>query len=220
MDDQRLLVFVKFPEKGKVKTRLARAIGDEAALALYKCFVADTLALSRRAAYPTTVCFHPAEAGSAVAGWLGTDVSCMAQKGRDLGERMYGAFCAALSAARRVVLVGSDCPGLPQDVLLEAFAGLETHDVVIGPATDGGYYLIGFTSHAILPAPFRGIDWGGATVFQSTLDALREHNLDVHVLPPWNDLDEHEDLKSFYASRKDLPPGALRTVDFLRTCFG
>jgi glycosyltransferase A (GT-A) superfamily protein (DUF2064 family) len=126
----------------------------------------------------------------------------------------------ALSTARRVVLIGSDSPGLPQEVLLEAFTGLETHDVVIGPAADGGYYLIGFTSHSILPAPFRGIDWGGPTVFQSTLDVLREHGLDVHVLPLWNDLDEYEDLRSFHASRKELPPGALHTIDYLRSFFG
>ena len=81
MNGQRLLTFVRFPEMGKVKTRLAGTIGDEAALALYRCFVADTVALARQAAYPFTVYFDPPEAHRAVAEWLGTDVSCMPQKG-------------------------------------------------------------------------------------------------------------------------------------------
>jgi len=220
MNEQRLLIFVRFPEIGKVKTRLARTIGDEAALALYRCFVSDTLALARRAAYPFTVCFHPPEAHGTVAEWVGTDASCMPQTGRDLGERMYAAFCAALSHAHRAVLIGSDSPGLPPEMLHEAFAGLETHDAVIGPASDGGYYLIGFTSAVILPAPFAGIRWGGPAVFRSTMDILHEHGVNVHVLPPWNDVDDYGDLESFFASRKDLPAGAHCTIDFLREYLG
>jgi len=220
MNEQRLLVFVRLPEIGKVKTRLARTMGDEAALALYRCFVADTLALARQSAYPFTVCFHPPEAHRAVTEWLGTDASYMPQTGGDVGERMYAAFCTALSDARRVVLIGSDIPGLPPEMLHEAFASLDAHDAVIGPASDGGYYLIGFTAASILPASFSGIAWGSPAVFRSTMDILHEHDVDVHVLPPWNDVDEYGDLESFFASRKDLPVGALYTVDFLRARFG
>ena len=133
---------------------------------------------------------------------------------------MYAALCAASSDARRVVLIGSDCPGLPPEILHEAFAGLDAHDAVIGPASDGGYYLIGFTSAAILSAPFSGIRWGHPAVFRSTMDVLHEHGVDVHVLPPWNDVDDYGDLESFFVSRKDLPAGTLCTVDFLRTYFG
>ena len=219
VDDRRLLVFVRFPEKGRVKTRLAQAIGDEAALALYTCFVSDALTLAGQIGCPTTVCFHPPEARSRVAEWLGHEVSYMPQKGDTLGERMYVAFCEALTSARRAVLIGSDIPGLPPEVLREAFTGLEAHDTVIGPAKDGGYYLLGFTSAAICAAPFGGIEWGTSTVFQSTIDILRERGLSIHVLPPWNDLDEYGDLEPFYISRKDSPPGTLSTVDFLRGYF-
>jgi len=219
VEERRLLVFVRSPEKGRVKRRIAAALGDDAALALYRCFVADTLGLARQAACPFTVCFHPPEARPVVEAWLGPEVRAEPQMGKDLGERMYRALCKALDKARAVVLIGSDVPGLPPEMLFDAFAGLETHDAVIGPSMDGGYYLIGFTSEALLPAPFEGIGWGGPDVFRSTMDIFQEKKLTVQILPPWNDLDDYGDLEAFYASSTNEPEGRLRTVDFLRSLF-
>ena len=219
MEDNLLLIFVRAPEKGTVKTRMARTIGDEAALALYDCFVSDTLGLATRAGYPFVVCVHRLEARSAIAGWLGDHVRSVPQEGRDLGERMERALSDALSGARRVVLMGSDSPGLPVEVLHEAFACLETYDAVIGPSVDGGYYLIGFSSAASFPAPFESIGWGGADVFRSTMEILREKHVSVHLLRPWKDLDEYDDLEAFYASHHELPSDSPRTIDFLRGLF-
>ena len=220
MEDNLLLIFVRSLELGTVKTRIARIIGDEAALALYDCFVSDTLGLATRAGYPFVVCFHPLEARSTIAGWLGDGVRSVPQEGRDLGERMCRALSDGLSRARRVVLIGSDSPGLPVEVLHEAFACLETSDSVIGPSVDGGYYLIGFSSAASFPAPFENIGWGGADVFRSTTEILRKKQVRVHLLRPWKDLDEYEDLEAFYASHQELPSASPRTIDFLRGLFG
>ncbi|OPY68788.1 MAG: 2-phospho-L-lactate guanylyltransferase [Syntrophorhabdaceae bacterium PtaU1.Bin034] len=214
--ENRLIVFVRSPVKGEVKTRLAKTIGDEATLALYRCFVSDTLATIRLAGYPAVAFFYPPEAFEAVRDWLGNDITCVPQEGGDLGERMLAAFRKAFVGCSRAVLVGSDCPDLPPGLLHEAFNGLKTHDAVIGPAGDGGYYLIGFNSAGFLEAPFGGIEWGGPKVFEDTVAILRENGVDVRMLPPWNDIDEYDDLRALYDRQNSLPPGRLSTMDFLR----
>jgi len=216
---RRLLLFVRLPEKGRVKTRLARTIGEETALALYRCLVADSLSLARRAGFPTTVFFLPKARSREVPLELGKEFPCLPQKGHDLGERMCGAFRTAFSDAREAVLMGSDIPDLPAPFLNEAFESLRQHEAVIGPALDGGYYLIGFSSGAFLPAPFSGMEWGGPSVFRSTLNVLKGKGLRVHVLPPWRDVDEYADLKALFDAHGDLPDGTLATIDFLRRRF-
>jgi rSAM/selenodomain-associated transferase 1 len=210
---------VKLPVKGNVKTRLAETIGDAAALALYRCFVSDTLAAVRRTGYPTLVFFHPPDAQRAVTDWLGDDITFLPQEGADLGERMSAAFQKAFLRCPRAVLVGSDIPDLPPASLHEAFEVLKTRDAVIGPARDGGYYLIGFSSAGIVPAAFEGIEWGGPRVFEETLAILRKHGLNVHVLPTWDDIDDCHDLKALCDRQKGLPRGRLSTIDFLRDHF-
>ena len=212
----RLIVFVKYPGRGAVKTRLARRIGRETAVEVYRCFVADTVAMAREAGFRPWVFFHPRAARRAMIEWLGPDLAYEPQKGRDLGERMCGAFQRAFRECRRAVLVGSDTPDLPPAVVREAFHGLERHDAVLGPAFDGGYYLIGLTSAGLLPALFQGLAWGGALVFERTRQLLEEKGLSFHLLPPWGDIDEYEDLASLLDRRKDLPPGRLATIDYLR----
>lgn len=215
--EEQLIVFVRLPEKGLVKTRLAGKIGDDAALALYRACVSDILAAARKAGYPPHVFFYPAEAGAAVAAWLGEGAASLApQEGTDLGQRMLAALRVALSGCARAVLIGSDCPDLTPALLREAFEGLAAHDAVIGPSADGGYYLIGFCAGALTCAPFEGIEWGGPAVFDATMAALKKDGLSVHVLPAWRDIDIYEDLLAFWERNKALPPGALSTVDLLR----
>ena len=218
-DGRRLLLFARLPEKGKVKTRLARAIGEEAACDLYRCLVADSLSLARRSGYPTTVFYFPRTASPEVSLGLTCGFPCLPQTGRDLGERMYNAFRTAFRDTGEAVLMGSDVPDLPPSFLDEAFEGLKGHDAVIGPAGDGGYYLIGFSSGALLSSPFSGMEWGGPSVFQNTLRILRDHDLKVHVLPQWRDVDEYEDLSALFDRLKGLPDGTLATIDFLRQRF-
>jgi uncharacterized protein len=216
VDDDRLIVFLKLPVNGKVKTRLAKTIGIEAATDLYRCFVSDTLASVRQTGYPPVVSVYPPDACVAIAEWLGDDMVYQPQEGGDLGERMSAAFREAFHSCSRAVLVGADCPDLPVDILREAFDHLKTHGAVVGPAKDGGYYLIGFSSSGIPGELFKGIEWGTSGVFEATMAVLRKYRIDVHILPLWNDIDEYHDLKAFYERQKDLPRGRLSTVDYLR----
>jgi len=218
-DGRRLLLFVRLPEKGRVKTRLARAIGEETALALYQCLLADSLSLVRRAGYPTSIFFQPGTPSREVSLGLPSEFPCLPQMGHDLGERMLAAFRTAFVDTREVVLIGSDIPDLPIPFLNEAFESLRQHEAVVGPAIDGGYYLIGFSSGALLPSLFSGMEWGSPAVFQSTLNILKGNGLGVHVLPPWRDVDEYADLKALFDAHRDLPDGTLATIDFLRRHF-
>lgn len=217
--EEALIVFVKLPTPGNVKTRLAKQIGSDMAAALYRCFVSDTLAAAKTAGYPTSVYFHPPDAHDGLADWLGTDMRLLPQKGEDLGERMLQAFRETLPEFSRVVLVGSDSPDLPVTFLNEAFAVLKTHQVVIGPATDGGYYAIGFSAEGFDEAAFRDIEWGTPRVFETTMEILRRNGANIHVLPPWNDVDEYDDLVKLWQRHEHAPPGSLSTIDFLRDRF-
>jgi hypothetical protein len=213
-----LLIFVRLPEQGRAKTRLAAGIGNDHALALYRRFVTDTLSLSRHAGYRSVVFFEPAEAGGRMTEWLGTGFAFEPQEGKDLGERMYAAFRTAFHGCERAVLLGSDCPDLEPAVLHEAFGSLKEHDGVIGPALDGGYYLIGFSSDTLPAAAFRGIPWGGSRVFEETTSLFREMGLDIHRVAERRDIDDEHDLRQFFALHRELPRGRLATIDYLRDC--
>ncbi len=214
--DERLLVFAKFPGKGMVKTRLARRTGEETAVELYRCFVGDAIALSRKAGYAPSIFFHPPEAREAMIEWLGRDLAYEPQEGNSLGERMYAAFRSAFRACRRAVLIGTDTPDLPPSLVEDAFRSLRTHDAVIGPAFDGGYYLIGLSSGCLVPDLFQGLPWGTAPVFELTRHIFEEHGLDFHLLRRWGDIDDYDDLAAFFDRWKGLPRGVLATIDYLR----
>jgi rSAM/selenodomain-associated transferase 1 len=215
-DEEGLIIFAKFPEKGTVKTRLGRWVGEETALELYRCFVRDEIALSRKAGYAPVVFFHPPEAQDAMIEWLGRELVYEAQEGDSLGERMHAAFRRVFQGRRRAVLIGTDTPDLPPALIKEAFRSLKTGDAVIGPAFDGGYYLIGLSSDNFLPDLFRGLPWGGAFVFELTRRIFEEHGIKLSVLPRWRDIDEYDDLAAFVDRWKELPPGVLATIDYLR----
>jgi uncharacterized protein len=217
--DELLLVFVKYPVEGQVKTRLAATIGHEAACALYRCFVTDTMAMSRKAGYGTRVCFHPPEAAASVGYWLGADGDYQPQKGADLGERMSNAFAVAFRQFTRVVLMGSDAPDLPAHLIDDAFEKLKTCDAVIGPAHDGGYYLIGFSAAGFQEAPFRGVPWGTAIVFEATIAILKQEGARFHILPQWRDVDDLDDLKALYCRQMMSTTDTSATRDFLRNHF-
>ncbi len=215
-DDERLLIFAKFPKKGRVKTRLGLKVGEETAVELYRRFAVDTLALARKAGYAPSIFFHPPEAREAMIAWLGGGFAYEPQEGNSLGDRMYAAFRRAFRDCRRAVLMGTDTPDLPPGVVEEAFRSLKTSDAVIGPAFDGGYYLIGLSSDSLLPDLFGGLPWGSSRVFDLTSRILEEHGLTFSLLPRWRDIDEYDDLKAFFDRWKDAPQGTLATIDYLR----
>jgi len=187
------LVFVRAPELGRVKTRLAAALGDPGALRVYRRLAEHTLREACALGGEVRIHFTPTERENDVRAWLGTAPVYLAQAEGDLGTRMEAAFRAAFAdGADRVVIIGSDLPALSTALLRRAFAALETHAAVLGPARDGGYYLLGMT--ALVPGVFREILWSTDAVLPLTLDRLRAAGVEPALLDTLSDVDEVEDL--------------------------
>ncbi len=208
---------MKAPVLGRVKTRLAAELGEDTALKLYKNFILDELETVKQTGFPFTICVHPPDAGETAASWLGRSYRYLPQHGNDLGERMENAFIQCFkNGFECAILIGSDLPDLTPAVLYEAIASLSESDAVLGPASDGGYYLIGFNKRAFRPRLFfHGMTWSGETLFQDTLKILRASALAVHLTPRWNDVDTLEDLKSLCQRSKDAGANKSRTAAYL-----
>lgn len=194
--DEALLVFARHPERGKVKTRLAREIGEEAALGAYTRMLRGTLDLARDQAIRgrrVSVGVSPAERRAAFQRDWAAPLSCFTQSEGDLGTRLASAFEAAWSeGASRVVAIGSDCPALTSAHLDQAFWALSRTPAVLGPAVDGGYYLIGLSKpvHRI----FEGIPWSTPQVLARTLERLEGAGIRPELLETLSDIDQAEDL--------------------------
>lgn len=187
MQASRLVVFLKAPRAGSVKTRLAEALGPEGACAAYRRLV-ETLLENLAPLASVELCFSPSDAGTEVKPWLRTGWSMIPQTSGDLGERIHSAFATHfLTDAQRVVLIGSDCPELTVRDIEAAWLALEEHDVVLGPARDGGYWLIGLRSPQ--PMLFTGMPWSTDRVFAETKRRAHEHDLRVAVLRELSDVD-------------------------------
>jgi len=198
MDDRCLLFFIKNPQKGRVKTRLAAVLGDEMAVGLYRRFLLDMLSMLNKGTFIFYLCVYPVDALEDIKTWLGQEYLYMPQQGGHLGERMKNAFKEALAMSfKRVVLIGSDIPSLPLEFIEEAFISLEKKDVVIGPSVDGGYYLIGFRNDKFSPRAFKGIPWSTERVFGETMKVLEDEGLTVHTLKTLRDIDTVQDLKNY-----------------------
>lgn len=216
MQHECLLVFVKYPEKGSVKTRLAKYLDHGFVQTLYRNFVLDLLETLAKVKWPIIIYFHPPESGNAVSKWLGKNYTYAPQKGVDLGDRMKNAFKETFAKGfTKAVLIGSDLPDMENIVLDAAFSALDLNDAVIGPSVDGGYYLIGFRHNSFLPEVFKGIFWGTDTVLKDTLKILREKNYKAHFLPELRDVDTIEDLTALYERNKDTAFANSRTMKFI-----
>ena len=215
-----ILLFVKAPLPGQVKTRLAASLGEDATLQLYRRFAQDILTAIDGAGIAVQVHYTPADARKAVAAWLGQERQYAPQEGADLGSRMENAFRRAFAeGSPRAVLIGSDLPDLPGDLLTEAFRSLDNNDAVIGPAKDGGYYLIGFRRDTFLPAIFPGMAWGTNRVYSVTLERFTQARYRVHSLREWQDVDTVEDLKTLRARARGTAFEHSRTIAMLdRLC--
>jgi len=211
-----ILFFIKSPEPGQVKRRLAASLGETAATELYSTFVLDTLTTLDTCGANLLVSFYPPEAKKSIAAWLGSHYSYLPQRGGDLGQRMKNGFIDAFDRGfERVVIVGSDIPDLPRDVIEGAFKSLQTGDAVLGPSFDGGYYLIGFKCDTFQPQAFEGIRWGTETVLQATTSYLRTKGLSLHTLRPWNDIDTVADLKDLFQRNRETAFSASQTISYL-----
>jgi rSAM/selenodomain-associated transferase 1 len=192
MKKEALLVFQKNPLKGKVKSRLAATVGEEVALDIYQFLVEQTFKAVRGMDQAVLVFFSdfiPEENQN-------PNQVMKIQQGNDLGEKMKNAFEEAFFLGfHKVVIIGTDCPDLTSDLLCQSFEQLDQTDLVIGPAGDGGYYLLGMKStHPFL---FEDIEWSTSQVFSQTLAAAKKNNLSFGQLPVLHDIDEEEDWKRF-----------------------
>lgn len=205
-------MFVKCPGKGGIKSRLRPDLDDEFILSLYESFVLDLQETLRRGGYPCRVFFTPADGRGEITSRFGR-CDAIPQIGADLGERMGNAFrrCFA-DGFTAVVVIGSDIPDLPLEILAEAFAALDSRGAVIGPAVDGGYYLIGFTKQMFAPGVFEGISWSTDAVFPETMARLERAGVGVHRLPCWHDIDTPDDLRELVRRNRDTPFARSRTM--------
>jgi uncharacterized protein len=210
-----IILFMKNPEPGRVKTRLAAGVGNRFAAEIYRAFVEDVLAVCLEAGDPVTVMVSPGEALEEVRLWLGSSHRYEAQVGDDLGERMSDAFRRVFdSGFREAILVGSDIPDLRPEVLAEGFGALAVSHAVIAPAKDGGYYAVGFRSDGFQPAVFQGMEWSTDSVFTRTCNLMERNRVRYHVLPMGEDVDTLQDLQSLMV-RTEGTSQALNS----RSCF-
>lgn len=204
---EALAVFAKFPEPGKVKTRLIPGLGADGAAALHDQMVrhtldrVDELRLVREVeARVFCAGVEPAKFGD----HFNLRIPCVTQSDGDLGKRMHTAFQHMLWEANAAVIIGTDCPDISQGLLGMAFESLKCSDLVLGPATDGGYYLIGLRRP--VPALFENMEWSTATVLSETLARAATMGLRVHTLPTLSDVDEPGDVTAWDRVRATISP--------------
>ena len=204
MTAQRLVIFTRFPEPHKTKTRLIPALGPEGAAGVQRDMTRHTLALVRELARGFSVSVEVRfEGGDAekMAACFGNDLSYRPQGPGDLGCRMAAAFAEAFrEGAERTVLIGTDCPEIAPELIRESFDRLATCDVVLGPASDGGYYLIGLRRPA--PELFTGIPWSSERVFDETMHRAGKLSLNVFLLKTLSDVDRPEDLAVWHRANQ------------------
>ncbi|HHT9146605.1 MAG: glycosyltransferase [Candidatus Brocadiaceae bacterium] len=235
--ENALIVFIKYPEPGKVKTRLAKDIGNEKACAIYKLLaegVIKNVAQKNLKTYDVHIFFTPADKEMEIKDWLkpilndnrGVKTRFSPQEGRNLGERMSNAFrqivqekgykkcitqrtttesplknwdeggCKKKSQEKmflhNTIIIGTDCPEIDTTLIENAFGVLKEKDIVIGPCTDGGYYLLGMSR--FVPDLFVAIDWSTDRVFKQTMEKVRKNNVSCGILKTLTDIDTQEDL--------------------------
>lgn len=213
---RELGVFAKYWQPGEVKTRLAAQLGDAVAAAFHRACVQTVVQRFSTIADRRVLAFSPVHREAEFAALAGPRWQLRPQAAGDLGQRMLSFFAEAFAAgAAAVVLIGSDSPTMPDDFLHEAFDRLATTDAVLGPAEDGGYYLIGLTR--FVPSIFDSVAWSTAKVCRQTIERLQAVDCRCHLLAPWYDIDTPHELGRLRAelegnSREDF--AALRQVVF------
>lgn len=189
--DSLLMIFAKNPEIGKVKTRLAKTIGDEKALMIYLKLLEHTYAIADKVFADKAVFYSEKVQEFDILDYY--KFPKFLQKGKELGERMDRAFGQAFGQHyEKVVIIGSDCYELTPEIIEDALAALDNHNVVVGPAKDGGYYLLGMDRH--YSHLFRNKVWSTEDVLLDTLLDLKKLKLSYTLLPTLTDVDEEEDL--------------------------
>ena len=196
MESDHLIIFAKNPVLGKTKTRLAKSIGHENALKIYLHLLEHTARETIKVPVSRHIYYSSFIEKDDI--FLDGDFNKNIQKGTDLGERMYEAFKDIFGQwAEKVIIIGTDCPGLTGEIINDAFAKLDHADAVIGPAEDGGYYLLGFKD--LKKEFFMNKEWSSENVMLDTLLDFNKLNLKYEMLIALNDVDYEKDLGSLKA---------------------
>ncbi len=190
-----LIIFLKYPEPGKVKTRLGATIGLELAAEFYRLFVQRTIAIAQQSSFERRVLyFEPAARQADFARMAPVDFELLPQPDLDLGGRLKHAFKTAFATGTtNAIAIGTDSPTLPLSYLDAAVTELSNYDVLLGPAGDGGYYLIGLKS--MQETLFQDIQWSSDKVFSATVTRAEAAGLKHFSLPTWYDVDDLATLK-------------------------
>jgi rSAM/selenodomain-associated transferase 1 len=213
-------LFAKWPWPGTVKTRIGAATSPEWAAGVARAFLGDLVRRLAGVGDRRVLAFAPRDAEVLFAEVAGPSFALAPQAEGDLGQRLSSFFNDQLAAsAGSVVVLGTDSPTVPLAFIDEAFTALERADVVLGPATDGGYYLVGCSRRT--PPIFEGVAWGGPTVLAETVARLVDPGWHLHLLPPWYDVDTLDDwrmLRGHVAAlrRAGLDPGISATEALCR----
>jgi rSAM/selenodomain-associated transferase 1 len=214
----RLLIFARVPERGLVKTRLASQLGEERTLALYQAMLQDlvqSIGPSDLQIAVEVVWTATAQASGPSIRHLFPGLELSMQCGSSLGERLLVALDErfVFHQAEKLIAIGSDDPTIDRPLIETAFALLDCCDWVVGPAVDGGYYLIGCRAGSFSIRVFEGIDWGQSSVLERTLETLKDLHETVALLPVRTDLDGVDDVREFSRAGKT---SAARTLQILR----
>ncbi len=204
MQEDVIIVFVKSPVRGNVKTRIAKTLGDEEALRIYNYLLDYTLKMCKETEMMCYIYFDEKP-------WLveerfkSENFMYRLQRGKNLGEKMFQAFFHIAKDFKRAVIIGSDCPFITPQIIYKSFAALNSTPLSIGPSTDGGYYLLGIDLTKVtfmrLSNLFRNIEWSSETVLNDTLDRAKEYNLEVTFLPEFYDIDTQADWENYEAQK-------------------
>lgn len=192
-----IILFVKYPVKGNVKTRLAKTIGDEKAVRLYKKLAENILAsISNLKNSYKYIFYSEKEEKELVRSWIRKNYFYAAQEGDDLGERMKNAFRLVFSqGANKAIIIGTDIPDLTKETIQDAIDKLDENEIVIGPSPDGGYYLLGMKKY--MPFLFDNIIYSTNSVLKDTIGKIKENKLSYHILQTLEDIDTEEELKEW-----------------------
>jgi uncharacterized protein len=214
MQKNAVIIFLKFPEKNKVKTRLAEKLDPGLAEKIYKCFILDMMDTLNESGYDIKVFTNSAGSIAKFKRWKNFKYDFYIQEGDDIGRKMFNAFKNIFSENyEKIILIGSDIPEINLKIINDAFKNLDSNQAVIGPAVDGGYYLIGLEKNHLNERIFEGVAWSTSKVFEQTMDNILISGLTCKTLDYLSDIDYYEDLKSYFLKNKSAENN---TIKFLK----
>lgn len=215
--DRVLVIMAKAPRPGEVKTRLASRLSSERILEFYCCLLEDTIALARSLRDVKVAIMCPERDVNEMAKLAGNDVTVVPQKGEGLAAALTSVFAHfTRQHPGRIIAFNSDSPHLPLPILEDAFESLATHDVLVGPTHDGGYYLVG--AKASHPTLFANDGMGTSSALERLLSRARSLELSIGLMPPFYDIDVADDLVRLAEELRSAPGRAPRTAGWLTKC--